>query len=169
MKWTIYKGFHSANILWRGYHAGNELRRTVIFDRSCYYNTLPEGEEGDWNKVGYWGRIWPWWDGVNFGWRWVNLGGQRAFQMGWYIHDNSPQHESGLMDSYVPPPDWKEIRAETYIRKFGKDTAFVLNIEDRGMETALVPKRIDGNWLTAPFFGGQAVAPHDIRIKIEKQ
>lgn len=167
MQYTIKKGNHFAspyNIKW---HKGDTLRYLATFDRRCYYDTLPEGHEGDWNKLGYWFHLHPWYKGVCHVWRWVNIDGKRVFQIGYYWHDKSLKYSgSGVLltirfdtipDSVAVSCEISQIVSGVYFRaEYGKQTAsYIIGMTAR--LTCLQP----------PYFGGQATAPHDMGITID--
>lgn len=147
----------------------HKLQMNIRFWRDCYYDELPEGMEGDWNKTGYFSMLWPWWDGITFGWKWVNEGGERVFKIGWYFHDNSPQHNAGELLTIKPsvdlPANWEYIDIYCYIDKT-KGVEFMAGFKKR-FNSIYFNKELRGRWIQAPQFGGQSKAPKTMSIDIE--
>lgn len=171
MQYTIKKGNHFAspyNIKW---HKGDTLRYRATFDRRCYYDTLPEGQEGDWNKLGYWFHLHPWYKGVCHVWRWVNIDGKRVFQIGYYWHDKSWKYSGSgvlLTMAYDTPQNpfplriivRCEINIMPEIVMFGASIGEYESYYPISMTARLT-------CLQPPYFGGQATAPHDMGVTIE--
>lgn len=141
------------------------LFATVTFDSSCIY-TLDGGNQQDWNKLigfGFVGsknqniytpphRV----DGVRIGWRW-NPASQRI-ELGSYVYKAGVLQAKMLKDVKINEPIDVSIKVD-YKRK----VYTVMDIEE-------IPYEHDKSIVmrTGVYFGGQEVAPHDMRIRISE-
>ena len=138
------------------------LHATVIFDNSCMYDV--GSNQQDWNKLiglGFVGakdqkigvpphRI----DGVRIGWRW-NPQTQRI-ELGSYAYVRGVLSSKKLAEVKIDEPIDVDIKVD-YNRK-------VYIVMDQEEISYVHDKTIA--FKTGVYFGGQEVAPHDMRISI---
>ena len=143
-----------------------EVSATVTFDSSCIYTVDPTDAD-DWNKViglGFVGskdqdittgipphQV----DGVRVGWRWNSQRGR--IDLGAYIYVEGKRTDFKVAEAAINTPTRLTIKID-YDRKLyqvlgGKAVPFTHN------------KTVAYN--TGLYFGGNQVAPHRIRVKIE--
>jgi hypothetical protein len=139
------------------------LFATVTFDSTCIYE-IDKSNQQDWNKLigfGFVGsknqniykpphRV----DGVRIGWRW-NPQSQRI-ELGSYVYIAGVLQSKKLKEVKINEPVEVSIKVD-YNRKIYT----VLDTEEISYQhdKTIVMR-------TGVYFGGQEVAPHDIRIKI---
>ena len=140
-----------------------EISATVTFDSSCIYD-LKGGDQDDWNKViglGFVGskdqtlgaaphQV----DGARVGWRW-NLQRQRI-ELGAYVYVEGKINSFKVAEVAINQPTKLIIKID-YDRKLyqviGGPTIPFTHEKTFAYETGL-------------YFGGNQVAPHNIRVKI---
>ena len=126
-----------------------------------YYDTLPPGCEGDWNKLGYYfSGLHPHiGNSVTLVWKWEDRGWGRRLFLGWYgwQESKSPTITRHWSKGVEIEPD------KFYHVKFNFDGYVTITIDGVQWETTLKCRP----WLmSGPYFGGQEVSPNSGKITI---
>ncbi|MFT4032632.1 MAG: hypothetical protein QM669_09450 [Siphonobacter sp.] len=142
----------------------HNLSATVTFDSSCIY-TLNNEDQDDWNKVigvGFVGaknqdfdtaphQV----DGARVGWRWNPTRG--VIELAAYIYVSGTLTSFKVAETAINQPTELSIKIDydqkTY-RVMGGDPVYFTHNKRLGYRTGL-------------YFGGNQVAPHNIRVKID--
>lgn len=138
------------------------VRFQFKFHEDTRYENLGEGFESDWNKLGYiYDGIHPHTNNaVTFVWKWMDGDNDRVLWLGWYGYKDgvSPQenHEYKQAIGIIEPG--KFYNAEI---RLGDPVVMVVD----GVEY-ITTLSIDHGVMLPPYFGGQATAPHDMRITL---
>jgi len=181
---VIKKGHHRPAFWWtqiRPHFGIREMTRTVIFDSSCHYDwretqTIkpPKRLRPGWRLVtslDHWNKLFGWSDffgknSVRIGWR-PALDGSQWVQLGAYLKEKGwrttamPEMDLGVYPydepieitiSHVDHPDYLPI-------------GIIINNRCEGVYRFKNPRF---GWLMHPYFGGQAKAPHDMKINVTK-
>lgn len=158
-KYQFHPGKHFA----RPFHI-RRVKSPVVFDFSIgsdtYYDRLPDGQEGDWNKLGYiFSGIHPHiGNSVTLVWKWENRGEKRKLYLGWYGWQNSKSptitgHWSRGVE--IEPDKWYHVTIDT-------SNYVTILIDGVKWETTLECK---ARWMIGPYFGGQATSPNTGHIR----
>lgn len=156
MIYTIKKGQHHSN---RFPHPlfTKEVRRKVIFDDSAIYVSQTPENQYDINKLfGFTEGFSPHKNSARFGWNWNG-----ALYLYGYVYRNGVR----LSQQICSVPLNKEIEC---IIKAGAEYQFLVLGDDIVGETS-IQRAKSGKVLgfaLFPYFGGDEVAPHDIRISL---
>ncbi|HKP31203.1 MAG TPA: hypothetical protein VJT83_00670 [Chitinophagaceae bacterium] len=156
-EFIIPKGEHYANgSEYRELHI-NAISFTAIFDSSCIYSTSKVSNSGDVNKLyGFSDGNTPHHENsARFGWLWNG----QALEVYAYCYSNS-KREIKLLGTV---PIGKEIDMSINIHP--SEYVFFLNGKSEIMQRNITSDVANGYQLY-PYFGGDEVAPHEIKILI---
>ena len=140
---------------------GKLVHFDFLISSGTYHDRLPDGQEGDWNKLGYiFSGIHPHvGNSVTLVWKWEDRGGGRKLYLGWYGWQKSKSptltgHWSKGVE--IEPDKWYSVTIDTsyYV---------TINIDGVQWETTLECKAM---WMIGPYFGGQATSPGYGRIEM---
>jgi hypothetical protein len=128
-----------------------------------YYEVLPYGEEGDWNKMGYiYEGIHPHLDNsFTLVWKWEGIPPDRQLKIGWYGWQRiqgrmvNPQQKTSQCDVIGT------IQSDTWYQVTIYLGDVVIEFNGNRIETTL---RCDGKFWLPPYFGGQATSPNNGHI-----
>lgn len=164
MEFLIKKGNHYCSNWYFGLHFGTTtLKQKVRFNQSCLYT--PDSEN-DWNKgSGFTYSLFN--DNNSIRWAWrpstIMIG---MIEVILYIHKNGHIITASK-------PTTLEINKEHKIRIINRPNLGLIDLhignitfpdyDFQSIATTLIPKI---GYINRPYFGGQAVAPHDIKINI---
>jgi hypothetical protein len=156
-EYIIPKGSHSALQNDRYAMHLNKLSFTVLFDSSCIYNTQNEWNAEDVNKLyGFSDCNTPHHENsARFGWRWNG----KEVDIYSYCYVKSVRHIRFLAPVHIG----KEIEMSISLK--GATYIFEVNGKTESVQRNCSTEYTDGYRLY-PYFGGDEVAPHDIRILI---
>ena len=156
---VIYQGNHYCEANNYRKVETDELRFTVKFDSSAIYQTaLPENQE-DINKLYGFSdnesdhHVFS----ARFGWRWSN----QALHLFTYVYNNGElsYQEIGTIEIGTEYTCSIKVKATSYIFSINHIT-----LETPRSSTTVMAK----GYKLYPYFGGNEVAPHDIRIRIQE-
>lgn len=156
--YTIAKGEHSADKSTLKLVNASELAFSVRFDSSAVYTAQKPINQFDINKLyGFSDNGAPHQQfSARFGWRWSD-GALRLFA---YVYNNGKRQEKEL--GVLPIGSWISCS----IQADGEVYRFVLNGAITEMPRASTTPQAKG-YLLYPYFGGDEVAPHTVRIEIK--
>lgn len=154
----IVKGSHSSNK--NSYRPVNttEMKFTVKFDNSAVYATIIPSNQGDINKLYGFSdnnqehHL----NSARIGWRWF----ENQLQLFAYVYNNSVQSEKLITSVQLNQDITCSIRAE------GNNYTFNVNGVSVSMPRTSTTAGAVGYQLY-PYFGGDEVAPQDIRILVK--
>jgi hypothetical protein len=156
-EYIIKKGDHYANKNDFKSVKVNKLSFIVLFDSSCIYSTAKHSNAGDVNKLYGFSdcNTQHHQNSARFGWLWNG----EALEIYAYCYNNSIR-ESKLIGTV---PISQEVRMSISVQ--GSTYVFEMNGKTETMQRNCSGNVADGYQLY-PYFGGDEVAPHDIRILI---
>lgn len=155
--YKISKGNHEIDNNSNGLFTGNELKFQAIFDSTCIYQTTDPGNQFDINKLLGFSDCSSQHheNSARFGWNWK----ENALHIYAYIYVAGQRQEKEL--GTVELGKTASFRLSTLNNTY----VFVFN-----GNTTIMPRHCSGGlgiaYKLLPFFGGDEVAPHDIKIKI---
>jgi hypothetical protein len=155
--YKISKGNHEIDNNSNGLFTGNELKFQAIFDSTCIYQTNVPGNQHDINKLlGFSDCSSPHHqNSARFGWNWK----ENALHIFAYIYVEGQRQEKEL--GTVELGKMASFKLSTLNNTY----VFVFN-----GNTTIMPRHCSGGlgiaYKLLPYFGGDEVAPHDIKIKI---
>jgi len=156
---TIRKGTHGTWWDFAPTFFRRSMSRTVMFSDSCIYE--PDSEN-DWNKLFGWSYGHHHDNSIRVGWR-VYKG--KSIELALYVY------RDGVREVHIIDAIPLNIMCEIYIKTFKdkleiKSKKYIKDIEiDRYFSINTINYKWYG-YLLFPYFGGQAKAPHTMKIKI---
>lgn len=158
-EYIIKKGNHYANKNDLKTVQLNKLSFSVLFDSSCIYSTAKHSNEGDINKLYGFSdcNTQHHQNSARFGWLWNG----EALEIHAYCYNNSIR-ESKLLGTVAIGQ-----AVDISISVQGSTYVFEMNGRRETMQRNCSTNVADGYQLY-PYFGGDEVAPHDIRILIKE-
>ena len=155
--YKISKGNHEIDNNSNGLFTGSELKFQAIFDSTCIYQTTDPGNQFDINKLLGFSDCSSQHheNSARFGWNWK----ENALHIYAYIYvaGQRQEKELGTVELGKTASFRLGTLHDTYV--------FVFN-----GNTTIMPRHCSGGlgiaYKLLPFFGGDEVAPHDIKIKI---
>lgn len=158
--YTIKKGEHSSDGAMLNWIDTAAMHFSVRFDSSAVYTTQDKQNQYDINKLYGFAD-----NGAQhhqysarFGWRWSGA----ALRLFAYVYNAGVRQEAEL--TTVPIGPWIQCAISVQ----GNEYVFVVNDLVRTMpRTSTTPKA--AGYMLYPYFGGDEVAPHDVRIEIRNR
>jgi len=155
--YKISKGNHEIDNNSVGIFNGNELKFQAIFDSTCIYKTVIPGNQNDINKLlGFSDcNSQHHENSARFGWNWR----ENALRIYAYVYvaGQRQEKELGTVELGKSASFQLSTSSNTYV--------FVFN-----GNTTIMPRHCSGGlgiaYKLLPYFGGDEVAPQDIKIKI---
>lgn len=155
--YKISKGNHEIDNNSNGLFTGNEMKFQAIFDSTCIYKTVDPGNQFDINKLMGFSDCSSQHheNSARFGWNWK----ENALHIYAYIYVSGQRQEKELGTAELGKTASFKLSTlnNTYI--------FVYN-----GNTTIMPRHCSGGlgiaYKLLPYFGGDEVAPQDIKIKI---
>ncbi|WP_242928061.1 hypothetical protein [Pontibacter vulgaris] len=155
--YTIKKGAHSSSSPFKTVST-SLMRFEVVFDSTAIYSTSTPSNQADINKL--YGlsdcKSDHHTNSARFGWRWY----KNQLEIHAYTYKNKKRQSAYIGSVAIGKPAVYEIKIE--------DNEFVFTLN--GVQTRL-PRACNGigeGYQLYPYFGGDEVAPHDIKIKIKE-
>ncbi|MFD2244969.1 hypothetical protein [Pontibacter ruber] len=156
--YTIPKGAHSATNNPFKLVSASKIRFQAVFDSSAVYTTTDPVNQGDINKL--YGLSDCSSDhqtnSARFGWRWYN----NRLEVHAYTYYNKSRKSELVSTIEIGKPYTFELRLE--------DNKFVFELNGK---TVSLPRACTGKgegYQLYPYFGGDEVAPHEIKIEIKE-
>ena len=155
--YKISKGNHEIDNNSNGLFTGNELKFQAIFDSTCIYQTTDPGNQFDINKLlGFSDcNTQHHENSARFGWNWK----ENALHIYAYIYVAGQRQEKELGTIELGKS------ASFKLSTLNNTYVFVFN-----GNTTIMPRHCSGGlgiaYKLLPYFGGDEVAPHDMKIKI---
>jgi hypothetical protein len=155
--WLIKKGNHYSENNSYAQFKGSRIQFRTIFDSSAIYTTADKVNQADINKLygasdaGTHHHE----NSARFGWRWKN----NAVEIFAYYYVNKERKSIYLGNAAIGKEDFYALSVE------GNHYVFQFNDKKTIVERYSSAPNFDG-YLLYPYFGGDEVAPHDIRIHI---
>ncbi len=162
MKYVIRQGSHRALPLSFGIYFGKKsMARKVIFHDDCRYE-LGNENQLDWNKLFGLGYLWSHHtDSARFSWRYKKE--KDCIELGAYAYVNGERIMEYIGDVEIG------IEANLSLSIFGDGYNFYF--EQQGYsDLVTIPKTTNKkiSYKLGLYFGGNEVAPHDMRVTIDK-
>ncbi|MCE7068495.1 hypothetical protein [Dyadobacter sp. CY326] len=155
--YTIKAGDHEVDKNSNAPFAATSLRFQAVFDSSCVYKTLVAENQNDINKLYGFSDCSSLHqtNSARFGWNWR----EGAIRIYAYIYVNGVRQEKELGTAELNETNSFKIALE--------DNAYIFTYH--GVETKM-PRHCTGGvgiaYKLLPYFGGDEVAPHEMKIKI---
>ncbi len=155
--WLIKKGNHYSESNSYSAFKGSRIQFRTIFDSTVIYTTIDKSNQADINKLygasdaGTHHHE----NSARFGWRWKN----NAVEIFAYYYVNKERKSVFLGNATIGKEDFYALSVEEnhYVFQFNDQKTIVERYSNA--------PGFDG-YLLYPYFGGDEVAPHDIRIHI---
>jgi len=156
--YIIKKGRHDCQPDSLAFTSNDQIKFTAIFDSSCIYQTVDPHNQNDINKLYGFSdcNSTHLENSARIGWRWSN-GSLRLFG---FVHNNREMISHEITTA--------AINSVIVCSIICLDTQYEFNVNGK---TLLLPRNCSGNFARYklyPYFGGDEVAPHDIKIKISE-
>lgn len=161
--YIIRKGRHRCRHGMRLYYGKVHGKYLFNFDKTCLYEKRNE-DDSDLNKLLGWSYGWHQKNSIRIGWR--SLAGK--IELFFYMYNNGHRLLGKLTE--VKADRWYKIKIE--VLEEYNCVAFTLRTADGGLicktsETFVIPRFVMGYKLY-PYFGGNNMAPRDMKIKLEE-